>query len=43
MENGHTYDGEWKKNKKDGKGIEEWPNGNVYNGFYNRGMRNGFG
>ena len=31
-DNGNVYDGEWKNNKRDGKGITHYASGNVYTG-----------
>ena len=32
MQNGDQYEGEIKENKKNGKGIFIWANGNIYEG-----------
>jgi hypothetical protein len=37
------YEGEWKDNKKKGRGKETWPNGQVYEGEYKESKRHGQG
>jgi len=32
MRNGGTYEGEWLKGKRDGKGKYIWPDGSYYEG-----------
>ena len=41
--NGDKYDGEWKDNKKDGKGILSCANGDKYDGNWANDKRNGEG
>ncbi|PRP84639.1 hypothetical protein PROFUN_07889 [Planoprotostelium fungivorum] len=38
-----TYRGEWKDNKKEGKGIHVWPDQSRYEGEWKTDKRNGFG
>jgi len=33
--NGTTYNGDWERDMKHGKGIETWIDGSSYNGLYN--------
>ncbi len=40
---GATYKGEWLHNKHHGFGIKTWSNGNVYEGEFKEGMRDGHG
>lgn len=43
-DNGNEYDGQWKNNKRDGKGTTNYsPSGNVYTGTWKTGKRHGFG
>jgi len=43
-DNGNEYDGQWKNNKRDGKGTTKYtPSGNVYTGTWKTGKRHGFG
>ena len=37
------YEGEFKNNKIEGKGIWDWPNGDKYEGNFIDGKYNGFG
>ena len=39
------YQGEWlvNTNQKDGRGVQIWPDGSRYDGFWKDGMANGFG
>jgi hypothetical protein len=41
--NGRLYEGYWKKDKKDGKGIEIFPNGGKYEGYFINGKKEGKG
>ena len=38
-----TYNGEWKENKRHGKGARRWPNGEVYSGDWENGEMHGEG
>ena len=38
-----TYEGEWVKTKKHGKGIETWPNGYIYTGEFKNSVWSGQG
>jgi hypothetical protein len=40
---GRVYEGEWKDNKKNGRGKETRPNGQVYEGEYKESKRRGQG
>lgn len=42
-EKGASYQGEWKDNKKNGYGVQVFPNGQKYEGQWAGGMRNGEG
>jgi hypothetical protein len=37
------YDGEWKENKKNGKGFYDYLNGTTYYGEYKENLREGEG
>ena len=39
--NGNKYEGEWKKSKKEGKGIYYYKNGNIYDGEFKDGKKEG--
>jgi hypothetical protein len=45
LENGAVYQGEWlvDENQKDGRGVQIWPDGSRYDGFWRDGMANGYG
>ena len=45
LENGAVYQGEWlvNENQKDGRGVQIWPDGSRYDGFWRDGMANGYG
>lgn len=30
LESGITYTGEWKQQKRDGQGVQTWPDGTIY-------------
>jgi hypothetical protein len=34
FKNGDVFEGEWKNNKKEGKGLYRWKNGDKYEGFF---------
>lgn len=38
-----TYEGEWIQTKKQGQGIETWPNGYIYQGEFNNSVWSGQG
>jgi hypothetical protein len=40
---GWTYDGEWKEDKKHGRGVHTWPDGNKYDGEFKDGKLHGRG
>ena len=42
-DNGNSYEGEWKKDKRDGLGIARYSSGDVYDGQWQRGKRQGHG
>eukprot|EP00440_Ansanella_granifera_P003268 gb/GFBE01003559.1/.p1 GENE.gb/GFBE01003559.1/~~gb/GFBE01003559.1/.p1 ORF type:complete len:405 (+),score=95.10 gb/GFBE01003559.1/:1-1215(+) len=42
-EKGASYQGEWHNNKKNGYGVQVFPNGQKYEGQWANGMRNGEG
>ena len=42
-ENGDKYDGEWKNNKREGKGIQYFAVGTRYNGEWKNDKMNGKG
>ena len=42
-DNGNSYEGEWKKDKRDGVGIARYSSGDVYDGEWTRGKRQGHG
>ena len=37
------YEGSWKNNKRDGKGVYKWSNGDVYDGDWKDNRPNGQG
>jgi hypothetical protein len=37
------YSGYWEKNRREGRGFEQWSDGSVYDGFYRNGRREGPG
>jgi hypothetical protein len=39
--NGNRYEGDFAKNKPDGKGIYAWVNGEVYEGEWKIGLKEG--
>jgi hypothetical protein len=39
----HTYKGEWRGGRKEGRGIYTWPDGATYEGEYHQGRRHGSG
>ena len=41
--NGHRYEGEFKDNKRNGKGVYYWPSGARYEGEFKDGQENGKG
>ena len=45
LENGAMYEGEWhpEKNERDGRGIQIWPDGSRYDGFWKDGVACGYG
>ena len=45
LENGIKYKGEWssENNTKDGKGIQIWPDGSQYEGYWKNNKANGKG
>jgi len=44
LENGAEYEGEWDtKNKKDGKGVQTWVDGSLYEGYWKNDKANGRG
>ena len=42
-DNGNSYEGEWKNDKRDGLGIARYSSGDVYDGQWVRGKREGHG
>ncbi len=38
-----TYEGEWVATKKEGQGIETWPNGYIYKGEFKNSVWSGIG
>ena len=40
---GHDYDGDFKDNEINGRGVFRWTNGDVYDGLMTRGKMNGLG
>ena len=38
-----TYEGEWVSTKKQGQGIETWPNGYIYKGEFKNSVWSGIG
>lgn len=46
LDNGAKYEGEWLKNKPDvrqGRGVQFWPDGSLYEGFWMDSKANGKG
>ena len=41
--NGDKYTGEWKNDKREGKGIMEYENGNIYDGEWKNDLKEGKG
>ena len=42
LHNGIEYEGEWNdKGEKDGRGIQVWPDGSIYEGHWKKGKANG--
>ena len=39
----NLYEGEWLNNKKDGRGVQIYPNGTRYDGWWKDGVNHGFG
>ncbi|MBA2457326.1 MAG: hypothetical protein H0V43_00015 [Gemmatimonadales bacterium] len=37
------YEGEWKDNKQDGRGVQTWPRGDKYDGQWENDTRTGSG
>ena len=42
-ESGTRYEGEFKDDKMDGKGIYSWPSGNSFEGEFKNGLMHGHG
>ena len=40
---GGTYEGEWKNDKKEGKGIYKYKNGDIYEGYFKNDIKDGKG
>ena len=40
---GKVYDGEWKNDMREGRGIETWPDGERFEGYFINDLRNGKG
>ncbi len=38
-----TYEGEWVSTKKQGQGVETWPNGYIYKGEFKNSVWSGIG
>ena len=38
-----SYSGEWKQDKKEGKGVKVWNNGDKYDGEWKNDLREGKG
>ena len=38
-----TYEGEWVSTKKEGQGVETWPNGYIYKGEFKNSVWSGIG
>ena len=38
-----SYEGAWLKGRRGGRGVEKWPNGDVYEGAYVEGQFHGHG
>ena len=44
LECGIEYKGEWNHDgKKDGRGVQVWPDGSIYEGYWKNGMMQGRG
>ena len=41
--NGDKYNGTWKNDKRDGKGIMEYSNGSIYDGTWKNNLKEGKG
>ena len=42
LDNGNDYEGEWdEEGNKDGRGVEFWVDGSIYEGYWANGMANG--
>ena len=42
-ENGCRYNGNWKNNRRHGKGVFTWPSGATYDGMFMHDKRHGLG
>ena len=43
LKEGHKYEGEFRNNQINGKGIFKWNNGDIYEGMMENGKMNGYG
>ena len=44
LDNGVVYEGEWSDNGlRDGKGVQYWPDGSIYEGYWSADSANGRG
>ena len=43
MPDGFKYEGEWKDDQIQGKGVARYPTGQIYEGFFKQGVPNGEG
>ncbi|CAE7834237.1 PIP5K4 [Symbiodinium necroappetens] len=43
LEHGIKYTGQWKGDKRDGNGLQEWPDGARFDGQWRNGLAEGFG
>merc|ERR1740123_731014 len=43
LEHGVKYTGQWKGDKRDGHGVQEWPDGARFDGQWRSGLAEGFG
>ena len=43
MPDGERYEGEWRDDKENGRGVTTWPDGHRYEGEYRDGKANGTG
>ncbi|CAE7028240.1 PIP5K4 [Symbiodinium sp. CCMP2592] len=43
LEHGIKYTGQWKGDKRDGHGLQEWPDGARFDGQWRNGLAEGFG